>query len=173
MKVIGDLKYANKFCVETPDRGIIWVPSLDIAKQYVNDPRNEDWYGKPIIASYEQVVQAHDGKFYFRSNAPAKPVELQQEDVVKEFKKQSKRKIDKELENYATEKGFDSFSELLSFSVSSLKSYKELAKEAAKYRDVLYKYTDGFIDKMMKKKSENVRDVSDLYDEYLVNFPFM
>ena len=66
MKTIGDLRHANKFCVETPDKGILWVPNYDIAKQYASDPKNKDWYMKTIIASYEQVIQADDGKFYFK-----------------------------------------------------------------------------------------------------------
>lgn len=170
MKTIGDLRHANKFCVETPDKGILWVPNYDIAKQYASDPKNKDWYMKTIIASYEQVIQADDGRFYFKSQAPKKTVEQTFIDNLFLFKQQSKRKIEKELKKYANDKGFDSFFELISFYNSTIKSYKNLAKEALKYRDTIYSYTDQFFTKVQENKS---KDISGIYDEYLRNFPFI
>lgn len=173
MKIIGDVKHANKFCVETSDRGIEWVPNFEIAQQYVNDPKNKSWYNKTIIASYEQVVKGDDGKYYFKSQAPKKTIEQEFQDNLALFKSQSKRKIKITLQQYAESKGFDCFDELISFTSSSLKKYKTLAKEALKYRDIIYSYTDKFFEKLDTKEIQESKDIANIYDDYLQNFPFM
>ena len=173
MKIIGDVKHANKFCVETDDKGIQWVPSLDVAKEYVSDPKIKDWYNKTIIATYEQVVRADDGKFYLRSQAPKKSVQKEIMDNLTLFKQQSRKKIKITLEEFAASKGFESFSELISFSNSGLKEYKAMAKEAIAYRDKLYKYTDGFFSRFDSEQLNDINDIASVYDEYLTNFPFM
>lgn len=173
MKIVGDLRNANKFCVETPDRGILWVPSYELARQYTNDPKNTDWYQQTVIATYEQIVRADDGKFYIKSKAPKKTVKQQILDTLETFKNQSKKKIKVELERYAKDKGFDSFLELISFNNSTIKTYKAKAKEALKYRDTIYSYTEDFITKFDEKEIKEAKDISYLYDEYLNNFPFM
>ena len=173
MKIIGDLKHATKFCVDTPDKGIRWVSDLEIAKAYASNPNNKDWYNRTIIATYEQIVEADDGKCYFKSQAPKKTIEQKLEDNLVLFKKQSKKKITIELEKYAASKGFDSFLELISFSTSTVKSYKDLAKEAIKYRDKLYSYTDKFFTRFDDEEVRRTLDVSNIYDDYLHNFPFM
>lgn len=173
MNLIGDIKNANKFCVNTPDKGIIFVPSFDIAKQYVSDPKNKDWYGQTIIASYEQVVKAEDGKFYFKSQAPKKELQQQLLDTIEIFKQQSVKKIKTELQKYAEQKGFESFLELISFSTSKIKTYKTLAKDAISYRDEIYSYTDNFFNELDVSVLKNLKDLSSLYDKYLKNFPFM
>lgn len=173
MKVIGDVKHANKFCVDTVDKGIEWVPNFEIAKQYASDPKNKNWYNKTIIASYEQVVRADDGRYYFRSQAPKKTIEKQFQDNVSIFKLQAKRKIKITLEQYAESKGFDSFIELISFVNSGLKAYKTMAKDALKYRDLIYSYTDKFFDELNTTEINESTDISHVYDDYLQNFPFM
>jgi len=173
MKIIGDVKHANKFCVETLDRGIEWVPSLEIAKQYVMDPKNKSWYNKQIIASYEQVVKADDGRYYFKSQAPKKTIEQELQDNLVVFKSQAKKKIKITLQQYAVSKEFESFDELISFAGSSIKKYKTLAKDALKYRDTLYSYTDKFFESLDIKQINELKDISNIYDNYLQNFPFM
>lgn len=173
MKIIGDVKHANKFCVETLDRGIEWVPSLEIAKQYVMDPKNKSWYNKQIIASYEQVVKADDGRYYFKSQAPKKTIEQELQDNLVVFKSQAKKKIKIALQQYAVSKEFESFDELISFAGSSIKKYKTLAKDALKYRDTLYSYTDKFFESLDTKQINELKDISNIYDNYLQNFPFM
>lgn len=173
MKIIGDVKHANKFCVETLDRGIEWVPSLEIAKQYVMDPKNKSWYNKQIIASYEQVVKADDGRYYFKSQAPKKTIEQELQDNLVVFKSQAKKKIKIALQQYAVSKEFESFDELISFAGSTIKKYKTLAKDALKYRDTLYSYTDKFFESLDTKQINELKDISNIYDNYLQNFPFM
>lgn len=128
MKVIGDIRNANKFCVKHPEKGLLWVPSYEIAKQYANDPKNKNWYQQTIIATYEQIVTADDGKQYLKSQAPKKTPERQLQDNYAIFKTQSKRKIDVELENFAVQRGFDSFLILTSFSTSKLSQLKKWQK---------------------------------------------
>lgn len=173
MKIVGDVKHANKFCVETVDKGIQWVPSLDIAKDYVSDPKIKDWYNQTIIASYEQVVKAEDGKFYFKSQAPKKTAQQEILDNLSSFKQQAHKKIKTTLEEYAAVKGFESFSELISFNTSSLKEYKTMAKEGIAYRDKLYKYTNEFFLKFDTDEVKAMKDIASVYDDYLQNFPFM
>lgn len=173
MKIIGDIKHANKFCVNTAENGIEWVPNLDIAKQYVSDPRNKSWYNQTIIASYEQVIKADDGKCYFKSNAPRKSKEQQFSDNLENFKKQTSRMVKKALMDYAANKGFESFLELVSFVNSGLKDYKTIAKDGLKYRDNLYTYTEKFMSRLIEDKANELTDISQLYDEYVQNFPFM
>lgn len=171
MKVIGDIRNANKFCVKHPEKGLLWVPSYEIAKQYVNDPKNKNWYQQTIIATYEQIVTADDGKQYLKSQAPKKTPERQLQDNYAIFKTQSKRKINVELENFAVQRGFDSFLVLTSFSTSKLSQLKKMAKDAIAYRDEVYKYTQTYFDKFEKGEVDAVNDIAFLYDEYLTNFP--
>lgn len=173
MKVIGDLKHATKFCVNTLDKGILWVPSYEIAKQYVNNPNNKDWYGQDIIASYEQVVKADDGKNYFKSQAPKKDPIREFKDNLITFREQSYKKLKKELENYAKAKGFDSFLELISFSNCTVDKYRKLAEDAIDYRNKIYEYTENFFLELDIDHIEEVIDISYVYDDYLKNFPFM
>lgn len=173
MKVIGDLRHATKFCVDTLDKGILWVPSYEIAKQYVSDPKNKDWYGKDIIASYEQVVKGDDGRNYFKSQAPKKDPVKEFKNSLLTFKEQTYKKIKKDLEQYAKSKGFDSFIELISFSNCTVERYKKLADDAIDYRNKIYEYTEKFFLELNIDKVEEVVDISYIYDDYLENFPFM
>lgn len=172
MNIVGDLRYANKFCINTKEKGIIWVPSIETAKQYVSDPKNKDWYNKTIIASYEQVVKAYDGKFYFKSEAPEKPVEREIIDALETFKQQSRKKIKRDLQLYAEKNGFDSFVELISFANSSIEKYNTMALKAVEYRDRIYAYTDRFFSDLNEKEIGSKEDIAFVYDDYLKNFPF-
>lgn len=173
MKIIGDIKHANKFCVNTIENGIEWVPSLDVAKQYVNDPKNKSWYNQTIIASYEQVIKADDGRCYFKSEAPKKTKKQQLDNNLAIFRQQSNKMIKKSLSDYASNKGFESFLELISFVNSSLKKYKTIAKDGLKYRDDIYNYTEMFISGLVENEASEPSDISEIYDEYVKNFPFM
>ena len=66
----------------------MWVPSYELARQYTNDPKNTDWYQQTVIATYEQIVRADDGKFYIKSKAPKKTVKQQILDTLETFKNQ-------------------------------------------------------------------------------------
>ena len=44
MKIIGDTKIATKFYIVNSHGSIEWVPNLEIAKKYVSDPSNVEWY---------------------------------------------------------------------------------------------------------------------------------
>lgn len=171
MKVIGDIENATKFYVINPEKGLLWVPNYETAKQYVNDPKNKNWYQQTVIATHEQIVTASDGKQYVKSQAPKKTFDEQLKDSFENFKEQSQKKIDIELQNFAVERGFRDFITLHSFHTSKLSWAKKIAQEAISYRDEVYKHTQKYLDKFEKDDLKTINDIAFLYDEYLENFP--
>ena len=74
------------------------------------------------------------------------------------------------LEEYATKQEETSFIELISWYHSGIKEKKKLATDALKYRDKLYSYTQKMIEKIRTKYADK-KDISEVYAEYLTNFP--
>ena len=138
MKVIGNLKTANKFYVKT-ENGLEWLPNLALAKRYVNNPLFKDWYGKDIYCTNENIIRGKDKKLYLASEIPE---DLMNSDIdyYSLFKKQGKEYIDSYIQRVIEKNEWTNLNEVLSWIKSSIKEYSEFAQKISKFRDACYKY---------------------------------
>ena len=170
MNIIGDLESANKYYIKHDDGSIEWTSNLSLAKSYIQDMTVPTWFGQTLYCTNEDVVKGYDDKLYIASEVPSKPQAVIIEENYITFKQQAKAYIQMKIEEYATKQEETSFIELISWYHSGIKEKKKLATDALKYRDKLYSYTQEMIEKI-KTKYADKKDISEVYAEYLTNFP--
>lgn len=170
MNIVGDQLHSKFFYVKNDDGSLRWVDSLDIAKYYVSDSANRNWYDKTLYCTNESICKGYDDKYYLASELPAKPEEMILHDTLLTFDEQSEEFIHSKLEEYARKRGFFSFLELISWIRSSITKNKKLATLGLKYRDLLYTRKYIHLD-MIKNKFVDINDISEVYTSFLKDFP--
>lgn len=170
--IIGDIKTANKFYVKVND-SIEWVPSLNLAKKYVENPIYELWYKKDIYATNEDFIVGTDGKTYLKSEYTKKEVKLNIDIIKSTFKTQAKAYIENKLLELSLFYDYDNFYTMISWKNSSIKKFKQEAELALKYRDTVYLYYFKFLEEEIENlvvENDNF-DISNIYTKYIENFP--
>ena len=167
MKILGNINTANKFYIKTADNNIRWVPSLETAKRYVNDPNNKNWYSKTIYATNEDIVKGYDGKAYLKSEAPEIPNFIKNNLDTNIFKEQALAFLKSKLNEIAKNNDFDSIEELISWKDSTILRLNKLANNVLKYRDECYIYYSNSLNEF----NSELEDSSILYSKYMNNFP--
>ena len=175
MKVIGDIKSATKFYIINSRGSIEWVPNLEVAKSYVNNPSNVEWYNKDIYATDEKMVKDKHGIVKLASQLEKKVLIIKTiKKAFEDFKDQANDYINSKLTEFANKYQYDSIFTMISWQNSEIQQYKDEALKAIKYRDMLYNYHFDFINNLNNKIQHNELETSDLsyyYDQYLTNFP--
>ena len=170
MEIIGDIEKADKFVIYKDDGSIEWVPQLAVAKAYVRNINNKNWYNKDIYATYENVVKLADGRLFLQSQAPVEKIKVDNYTV---FCTQALSYIENTLFNFVKSYNHSSIEEMISWKASTIKEKAAEAKLAFSYRDNLYKYYYSFIEENEKllKSSEEALDLTELYDNFITNIP--
>lgn len=163
MIIHGDQHNSNKFYVLNDKIGLLWVPSLKLAKSYVSDSSCIDWFNHDIYCTSEDIILGYDGRNYLKSQLPQEPYK-EYKDNIEEFKAHAFDYVKRKLEDYAKREGFYSFVDLISWNTSQIEKMKSISEKAILYRDTLTKYTIDFIDSITE-----IED--DTYKKYLTNFP--
>ena len=175
MKIIGDTKSATKFYIINSKGSIEWVPNLEIAKRYVANPSNVEWYHKDIYATNEAMVKDKFGIVKLASQAEKKTLVIKTiKKAFEDFKEQTNGYVESKLQEFAKEYKYDSIFTMISWKDSTVEQYKEEAGKAIKYRDKLYVYHFDFINALENKIKRNDLETSDLsyyYEQYVNNFP--
>ena len=173
MAIYGNVNTANKFYIINSSGSIEWVPSLSIAKKYNNNPAYTEWFQKDIYATNEELVVNSKGLTVLKSQYEKEEQEKLIKPVEENFKQQAQNYLDLKLLEYSTSKGYDSFYTLISWKDSSIKQYKDEAKAALKYRDIVYSYMFDYFDNKLKEFFENnqAENLENLYSMYINNFP--
>ena len=175
MKIIGDTKSATKFYIVNSKGSIEWVPNLEIAKRYVANPSNIEWYNKDIYATSEAVIKDKYGIVKLASQVEKKILPIKTiKKAFEDFKDQTNGYVDSKLQEFAKEYKYDSIFTMISWKDSTVKQYKEEANKAIEYRDRLYIYHFAFINNLENKIKYNELETSDLsyyYEQYVNNFP--
>lgn len=159
----------KKYYIVNSKGSIEWVPSLEIAKTYIENPTNTEWYRKEILTTTEEIKKSKEGICYLKSKFPKDEIEFTIEDKINFFKEQASYYIDNVLENLYKKYNFSSLENMISWYNSSVKEYKLLAKLAIEYRDSIYKYTEKFINNL--DVIEKDADMTELYTDFIKNFP--
>lgn len=177
MKIIGDTKSATKFYIINSKGSIEWVPNLEVAKKYVSNPSNIEWYNKDIYATSEKMIKDRQGIVRLASQVHKKTLVIKTiKKAFEEFEQQAESYVNSKLQEFAKEYRYDSIFTMISWKDSTVKEYKEDAIKAIKYRDQLYTYHFDFINNLSNKIKHNELETSDLsyyYDQYLQNFPIV
>lgn len=170
MEIIGDIEKADKFVVYKDDGSIEWVPQLAVAKAYVKNINNKNWYNKNIYATYENIVKLSDGRLFLQSQAPIEKVKVDNYTV---FCTQALSFIENALFNLVKTYNHSSIEEMISWKSSTIKEKANEAKLAFTFRDKLYKYYYSFIEenKETLKSSEEALDLTELYNNFTTNLP--
>ena len=173
MTIYGDIKTANKFYIINSSGSIEWVPSLITAKKYVTNPLYTEWFEKDIYATNEELVINSEGLTVLRSQYEEEQLKKSIKNTEEIFKQQAEEYLKERLLEYSTNKGYESFYTLISWKDSSIKKYKDEAKAALKYRDIVYSYMFDYFDNKLKEFFENnpVENLENLYSMYINNFP--
>lgn len=170
MEIIGDIEKADKFVIYKDDGSIEWVPQLAVAKAYVQNSNNKNWYNKTIHATLENVVKLSDGRLFLQSQAPVEKIKVNNYEM---FCSQVLTHIENLLNTLVYKYKYSFFEQILSWKDSSIKEKAELADKCFKYRDELFTYYNTFISKNEKtlKKSDEAMDLSKLYTKFLKDLP--
>jgi hypothetical protein len=172
MKIEGNIQTATKFYVRTPTGDIKWVPSLETAKRYINNPANSNWYLQTIYATNEDIVKGYDGKNYLRSELPDTPIEYKKINDFEIFKSQAFSFLRARLKDFAEKYSHESIEDIISWKDSSILDLNLLAVKAFKYRDSCYYY---YLEALEKYKTEfdntSLDNNSKFYEKYMDGFP--
>ena len=175
MKIIGNVKTANKFYIINSVGNIEWVPNLSVAKRYVADPRNIEWYNKDIYATNEDIVRDSNGTVKLASQVKTSIVNINTITVAfKNFKIQTEEYIADLLQKYAKKYDYDTIISMISYNNSTVEKYKKEAENAINYRDKLYTYHYNFInnlDRRIKNNDPNITDFVVHYNNYIKDLP--
>lgn len=175
MKIIGDTKIATKFYIVNSHGSIEWVPNLEIAKKYVSDPSNVEWYNKDIYTTNESLVKDKNGIVKLASQVNKTVLKIKTiKNAFNDFKQQTDDYIKSKLQDFAKKYQYDTIFTMISWKDSSVKQYQEEAQLAIQYRDTIYSYHFNFINDLNDKIQHNELETSDLsyyYEQYLNNFP--
>ena len=175
MKIIGNIKTANKFYIINSKGSIEWVPNIEVAKRYASTPSNIEWYGKDIYATDENLVKDRKGIIKLASQVkkaalPIKTIKQEFED----FKDQANQYVESKLQDFSKKYDYDTIWTMISWKESSVQKYKDEALLALKYRDSVYAYHFEFINSLeekIKTNRLNGNNLSGYYDTYIKNFP--
>ena len=175
MKIIGDIKTANKFYIIDSMGSIRWVPNIEMAKKYVSNPSNIEWYQKDIYATNEEVVKDKTGKIKLASQVNKKTLNIKTiKSSFEDFKQQANSYVFAELNNFAKQYKYDSILSMISWKDSTVAQYANEAQLAIEYRDRVYEYHFSFLnnleDKILNDTLETA-DLSEYYETYLKDFP--
>lgn len=172
MKIIGDINTANKFYINLNGGGIEWVPSLEIAKTYYNDPKIINWYKKDIYATNEDIVKGTDNKIYLKSQIPDELI-YSKTDHLLQFKNQAEKYIQDVLQEKIEKDGFNSIEEVISWKDSQIIQFNQYALKFLKYRDTCYIYYLNLLENNIDilTKSNNLDKISEVYKFFIENFP--
>jgi len=170
MEIIGDIEKADKFVIYKDDGSIEWVPQLAIAKAYVKNSNNKNWYNKTIYATYENIVKLSDGRLFLQSQAPEEKIKVDNYTV---FCTQALSYIENLLFDLVKEYSHSSIEEMISWKSSTIKEKAFEAKLAFTYRDNLYKYYYSFIkeNKKLLTSTDEALDLTELYNTFKNNIP--
>lgn len=172
MKIEGNIQTATKFYVRTSTGDIKWVPSLETAKRYVNNPANTNWYLQTIYATNEDIVKGYDGKNYLRSELPDTPIEYKKINDFEIFKSQAFSFLRARLKDFAEKYSYESIEEIISWKDSSILDLNLLAVKAFKYRDLCYCYYLEALEKYEIEFDNSLLDNNTkFYEKYINNFP--
>lgn len=170
MEIIGNVEKADKFFVYKNDGSIEWVPQLAIAKAYVKNVNNKNWYNKNIYATSENITRLTDGRLFLQSQAPIEKIKINR---YTEFCVNALSYLDKLLFDFVKEYKYASLEEMLSWKSSTIKQKAADAKIAFSYRDKLYKYYFKFIEdnKEILSTDDTSVDLSEVYSKFLNKLP--
>lgn len=175
MKIIGNTTTANKFYIINSAGNIEWVPTLAVAKRYVTDPKNIEWYNKDIYATNEEVVLDSNGKVKLASQVDKPAVNIYTVlTAFKNFKQQTEEYIADLLQKYAKKLDYNNIVSMVSYKDSTVERYRLDAEKAIDYRDRLYTYHYNFIndlDRRIKGNEPNITDFTEHYKNYITNLP--
>jgi len=172
MDIIGNIYTATKFYIKSEEKGALWVSDIDVAKSYIEDPRNLDWYNKQLYCTNEKIIKAKDNKYYLESELP-EIIELNKQTIEKiifEFKNQCLMYVTTQLENFAINHKYTSVENMISFYHSKIKQFSDDAKVMINYRDKLYTFTYDLF-KKLETNTPTTLDIEEYYNEFLDNFP--
>lgn len=125
----------TKYYIVNTKGSIEWVPSLEIAKSYVNNPLNKEWYGKKILSTIDEFVIV-DNLVKLKSSINNIKT-LSKNDHILLLKDQIEKYIQSKLDEYILQNDLISFQECISWIHSSIKSKQDSAKKLLVYRDIL------------------------------------
>lgn len=175
MKIIGDIKSANKFYIINSSGNIEWVPNIEVAKRYVTNPKNLEWYNKDIYATNEDIVRDANGRIKLSSQVDKPAINIYTiTTAFKNFKQQTEEYIADLLQKYAKKYDYDSIVSMVSYNNSTVEQYKLDAEKAIDYRDRLYTYHYAFINDLDTKIKNNDAGITDFvlnYQNYLKGLP--
>ena len=175
MKVIGNIKTANKFYIINSRGSIEWVPTLETAKRYALNPQNKEWYNKDIYATNERIIKNKLGINTLESQTEKKYIDVKTlKQAFNDFKQQTTNYLESKLQEFAKNAQYDSIITMISWKNSTIELYKQDAEQAIKYRDNLYNYHFTNINSLQDKIKHdelNQVDLSEYYTQYIENFP--
>lgn len=174
MQIFGNPKTSNKFFVYLNDGSLIWTSNFNTAIHYITNQRYQNWYNKPLYCTNEEIVIGYDNKLYLKSKCPEDPNQIKPTyDNKQLFLLNAKKHIKDTLDKILFDLQFDSLFELYTYKDSKIKKYKDLCKKVLTYRDDMYLFTEKILDKYKDRLIETVEvvDLSDVYDDFLTNFP--
>ena len=172
MQIIGNIATANKFYIINSFGSIEWVPNLNIAKKYTENPFNKEWFDKPIYATNEDLITDKYGRVCLKSQIKDNTknfIDINKQ--IKIFKEQTKLYIENTLNEYSKSLGYNNIYEILSWKGSTVKQLSDLAKEAFQYRDNIYKYHFKKLEEISSLDKENLTDLTNIYSNYIEEFP--
>lgn len=173
MKIIGNINTADKFYIINSNGSIEWVPTLNLAKKYVNNPQYKEWFEKDIYATNEKLIINENGITVLKSQFEEEKRKKEEKNFKELFKKQAEEYLEHQLLNFSTFYGYDNIYTMISWKDSSIKKYKDEAKLAIKYRDDVYLYFFDYINNKLEifLKENSVEKLEALCSIYIENFP--
>lgn len=164
--IIGDVNTANKFYIINKLGSIEWVPNLETAQEYTQNPTITEWYGKDIYATSEELVYNKNGLCVLKSEYERDTEREEKENAIENLKQQIYEYNEEKLLTICKTNGYESFEQAFTWIYSTLEHKHDFAKKIIQYRDQIEEYTDDFLHDTNEKY-----EFKDNLQTFLENYP--